>query len=142
MNNNNNNYNNNKENNENESKGILQESIDFIFKTITTQQNSTKRSSIINSKENLIDNLASSLNNLNNNSSFGDNENENENDSDNNKYEYIIRASFLEIYNEEIVDLLNLKTPSKHILIRDINNVNSITGLSMIHVNEPDDCYQ
>ena len=59
-----------------------------------------------------------------------------------NKSEYIIRVSFLEIYNEEIVDLLNLKTPSKHIIIRDLNNVNTISGLSLINVNEPEDCFK
>ena len=115
-----------------ESKGILQESIDFIFKTITTQQTSNKKR--FNVKENLNENFDHCLNN-----SFGDKSVDLEYE---NKYEYIIRASFLEIYNEEIVDLLNLKTPSKHIIIRDINNVNTISGLSLIHVNEPEDCFQ
>lgn len=129
--------------NNNESKGILQESIDFIFKTITTQQNS-KEKNFFNKKENNQNININTIDNTNNvqstlNNSFGDKSIEIESE---NKYEYIIRASFLEIYNEEIVDLLNLKTPSKHILIRDINNINTITGLSMIHVNEPDDCYQ
>ena len=120
-------------NNDNtEGKGILQESIDFIFKTITTQQTSNKKRNL---KENINDNnLDQSLNN-----SFADKSMDVDCES---KYEYIIRASFLEIYNEEIVDLLNLKTPSKHIIIRDINNINTISGLSLIHVNEPEDCFQ
>jgi hypothetical protein len=66
----------------------------------------------------------------------------NVNNNNNHKYEYIIKASFLEIYNEEIIDLLNIKTPSKHIILREINNITSISGLSLINVNEPEDCYK
>ena len=48
----------------------------------------------------------------------------------------------IEIYNEEIRDLLNLKTPSKHIILRDSPvNTNSviISGVIEAIVTEPDD---
>lgn len=63
-------------------------------------------------------------------------------DNENTKYEYILKASFVEIYNEEIIDLLNIKTPSKHIIIRSINDLTTLSGVSLINVNEPEDCYQ
>lgn len=111
----------------------MQESIDFIFKKITTQEKSLRKKSSISENININNSLNQSINSLGDKSVDIELEN---------KYEYIIRASFLEIYNEEIVDLLNLKTPSKHIIIRDINNVNSVSGLSLINVNEPEDCYK
>ena len=63
-------------------------------------------------------------------------------DNENPKYEYIVKTSFVEIYNEEFIDLLNIKTPSKHIIIRNINNLTTLSGVSLINVNEPEDCYQ
>ena len=63
-------------------------------------------------------------------------------DANENKYEYIIKASFMEIYNEEVFDLLNIKTPPKHIIIRDINNITSVSGVSSINVLDLEDCYK
>ncbi len=98
----------------------------------------------INSQRSLLEDIKISVNNnaestknaTNTFSNLFNQENENQ------KYEFIIKASFVEIYNEEIIDLLNIKTPSKHIIIRNINNVTTLSGVSLINVNEPEDCYQ
>lgn len=123
-------------------KGIIQQSIEYIFKSIKNKFSSNSNNNI-NQKINFdetnnisISNFGESTkNNSNINSSFT-------NDNENTKFEYIIKASFVEIYNEEIIDLLNIKTPSKHIIIRSINDVTTLSGVSLINVNEPEDCYQ
>jgi len=121
-------------------KGIMQNSIEYIFKSI---KNKIIQSPIRTQKFNLDDN------NLNNSSNFAEStknfsntENSFSNDNEPSKFDYIIKASFIEIYNEEIIDLLNIKTPSKHILIRNINNLTTLSGVSQINVNEPEDCFQ
>lgn len=118
-------------------KGIIQQSIEYIFKSIKN------KSGRINIQKSLLDSRNNTGNfhpestkdsNSMNNSFIQEN--------DNPKYEYIIKASFVEIYNEEIIDLLNIKTPSKHIIIRNINNQTTLSGVSLINVNEPEDCFQ
>lgn len=54
---------------------------------------------------------------------------------------FIIKTSFIEIYNEEIRDLLNIKTNSKNIIIRDNANSNSVTvsGITDMVVSDVDD---
>jgi DNA repair exonuclease SbcCD ATPase subunit len=61
--------------------------------------------------------------------------------SQNNNCDYIVKASFIEIYNEEIRDLCNLKTPSKHIILREdpSNNSTTILGVTEMPVTDADD---
>lgn len=58
--------------------------------------------------------------------------------------EFIIKVSFIEIYNEDIRDLLNIKTPSKFIHIRDSPTGSGVilSGISEISVSEPDDIFK
>ena len=58
-----------------------------------------------------------------------------------NNCEFIIKSSFIEIYNEEIRDLYNLKTPSKQIILRDNVATNSVTilGVTEMPVVDIDD---
>lgn len=123
----------------NHNKGIIQQSIEHIFKLIKNKSNMTPIKSHRNLLEesnsiaNIIADSTKETNTMNNSFTH---------DFDNFKYEYIIKASFVEVYNEEIIDLLNIKTPSKHIIIRNLNNLTTLSGVSLINVNEPEDCYQ
>jgi hypothetical protein len=121
-------------------KGIIQQSIEYIFKSI-------KNKSISNNNKNQMIKFDEISNNTLTNypKSTKNNTNINNyvcNDNENSQIEYIVKCSFVEIYNEEIIDLLNIKTPSKHIIIRTINNLTTLSGVSLINVNEPEDCYQ
>ena len=52
---------------------------------------------------------------------------------------YIVKASFVELYNEDIIDLLNLKTLSKNIIIRESNSTVFLNGITETTICDSED---